>query len=149
MKGLEHMPNVHSPYYMHDYMKEYRQGKLRTEVVKGHVHPGNPARREKLNEANRLNTFKWRISKLLSPRYEILLCIQYRPEPEYCPFNENEVMIHTYSKEECNDIKEVIDWFPVLNEYFIDICNTGGEIFKVFLLEKYSRKFDWFTDCLV
>jgi hypothetical protein len=70
------MPTAHRRQYMRDYMKEYRQGRLRGNAAGRHPHSGNPDRREKLKEAHRLDSFKWRISGFLGPQYEILLCIQ-------------------------------------------------------------------------
>ena len=36
------MPTRNRRRWMRDYMREYRQGKLRAEVLKGNLHPGNP-----------------------------------------------------------------------------------------------------------
>jgi hypothetical protein len=143
----EHMPTAYRRQWMRDYMKEYRRGKLRGEVIKGHLHPGNPGRREKLKEIHRLDSFKWRLSQLLSYQHEILFCIEYGPE--YGIFKDEEgVVISGYDEDLCNDVEEVLQMFPTLEDFYIfDI--GGSEIFKVFVLEKYSKKFDRVTNCLV
>jgi hypothetical protein len=129
-------------------MKEYRQGKKRTDMSTGHLHHGNPAMRELLKEGHRLDSFKWRISKLLSSQYEILLYVEYAPE--YGVFKNDNGLWLGYGEEFCNDIKEVMRCYPTLKEEFKHMCDIGGcELFKVFLLRKYSPKFDWAIDCIV
>jgi hypothetical protein len=63
------MPTANRRGWMRDYMKEYRQGKLRGNVAGSSAHP---SRCEELKTAHRLHSFKWRLSKPLSPQYEIL-----------------------------------------------------------------------------
>ena len=71
------MPTVHRQLWMRDYMKEYRQGKLRGGRIEGHLQPANPDRREKLKEDHRFDSHKWRLSKRLGPRYDLLFYVQY------------------------------------------------------------------------
>jgi hypothetical protein len=70
------MPTENRRRWMRDYMKDYRQGKLRKEVVNGHLYSAPPHRREELKEAHRLNSYKWRLSTLLSLQYEIFISMQ-------------------------------------------------------------------------
>jgi hypothetical protein len=39
----------------------------------------DPERYEKLKEEHRWDSFLWRVSKFLSPQYEIIMCAQYGP----------------------------------------------------------------------
>jgi hypothetical protein len=147
------MPTANRSRWMRDYMKEYRQGKLRGEMLKGHLHPGNPDRREQLKEAHRLDSFKWRLSQFLSPQYEILLGLEYGPHRGVFRDDSDEEEYTTYGyygEEVCSNPRKVMYRFPELREDFRHICDIGGgEIFKVFLLEKYSKKFDQYTVCVV
>ena len=132
------MPPANRTRWMRDYMTEYRQGKLRGEVVGRHLNSGNPHRREKLKKAHRLDSFKYRLSKLLSSQYEILLCIQYALE--YGVFKNGDGLVLGYDEEFCTNSKEVIDCFPMLKDDFKAMCNKGGgNIFKVFLIRKFDQ----------
>jgi hypothetical protein len=139
------MPTENRRRWMRDYMREYRQGKLRTETVQGCLPAGNPDKREELKATNRLNNFKWRISELLGPQYEIIECIQ--DTPLRGTFEDGE-WIMTFCKEEfCRDMDRT-DIF--VSKDFRDICDIGGgEIFKALLLEKFSKKFDWINTCYI
>jgi hypothetical protein len=145
------MPTANRRRWMRDYMKEYRQGKLRKEVTGRQPQPKEnplPSRREKLKEAHRLDSFKWRLSRLLGPQYEILLYVQYGPA--YDVFNKADNLILGYDQEFYNNNEEIIACFPILENEFKYICDRGGrELFKVFLFRKYSRNFDRATDCIV
>lgn len=140
----EYMPTANRRQWMRDYMKEYRQGNLRGGVAGQRP---DSDRREMLKEAHRLDSFKWRLSKLSSPQYEILLCEQYAPE--YGIFKKDDSVI-THHPEFCNNIKDVLDYFPILEEEFRPHFDIGGsELFKVFLFRKYGRKFNRVTDSVV
>ena len=81
----KHMPSLHhNKHWRREYMQDYRQGLLRGNGTKPSAHP---AKREKLKVAQRLYSFKWRLSKLLSRQYDILLFVQY--EPYYGVFETN------------------------------------------------------------
>lgn len=128
------MPTANRRLWMRDYMKEYRQGKLRGGRVEGHFQPGNPDRREKLKEAHRLDSFKWRLSKLLGPQYDLLFYVQYEPEKWD---NEYELPCHKSGD------------FPV-SDWFWSHCDSGGgEIFKLFLFMRVNRAYNQFTSCIV
>jgi hypothetical protein len=144
IEELEHMPTANRRRWMRDYMKEYRQGKLRRGVVSRHLHP---ARVEKLKTVHRLNSFKWRLSKLLSPQYEILTCMQYLPE--YGVFKTDDGLILGFDEEFCYNNNEVLDAFPVLKKFKRNFDAGGGELFKAFLFRTHSRRFDRVTECVV
>jgi hypothetical protein len=128
---------------MGNYMKEYRQGRLRRGIPEGSI---QHKRREKLKEDHRFYSFKWRLSKLLSRQYEILLFLQY--EPEYDQTDDDQFI--GYSDEFCNNINEVLLCFRILDFEFQCACDMGGsELFKAFLFRKYSRKWNWSVDCVV
>ena len=130
--------------WMREYMKEYRQGKLRGAIAGQQL---DPDKRERLKETHRFDSFKWRLSKLLSPQYEILLCIQFYPE--YGVFRDNKRVL-MYEKSFFSDVENVRGCLPILDEDFTGFCDEGGgELFKVFLFVKYGRKFDRFTQCVV
>jgi hypothetical protein len=112
--------------YMSDYMKKYRQ---------------DLAKREDLKRDHRLNSFKWRLSTLLSAQYEILFYVQY----EAIEWIDKE-MIPDWSRE---SMWTNLDSFPVL-DYFWCMCDTGGnEVFKLFLFMKFNRKHDQVIYCVV
>jgi hypothetical protein len=128
-------------------MKEYRQGKLRREVVEGQVQPDNPAKREKLRKTQRLQSFKWRIATLLSPQYDILMCVQYGPE--FRGFRADNGMPIIFSRNFCNNTKQILGLFPILRDFKETFEVGGDEIFKAFVLRKYNREFNQATDCVV
>jgi hypothetical protein len=132
------MPTANRLRWRRDYMREYREGKLRRGMEgKQSCADG----REKLKQANRLDTFKWRLSKLLSPQYEILLYVEY-PCVDGLFLSDERKLVH--------DSKEVMRCFPILKEEFKYLCDKGGsELFKVFLLQKCSREFDPVTESIV
>jgi hypothetical protein len=129
------MPIAHRSRWMCDYMKEYRQGKLRGRQVEGHPQPANPDRREKLKEAHRLNSRKWRLSKLLGPRYDLLFYVQYESQ-------EWDSSKYGYPRYKSSD-------FPV-SEWFWHCCDSrGGEIFKLFLFLRKNRGYNRLTSSVV
>jgi hypothetical protein len=141
----DHMPTANRLRSRRDYMRDYRAGNLRRGVA---GKQSRSARREKLKQANRLDTFKWRLSKLLSPQYEILLCVEY--PAVYGVFEDDEGRIMGCNQHLVHDSKVIMRYFPILKEEFRYLCDIGGgELFKVFLLWKYSRKFDQVTQILV
>jgi hypothetical protein len=142
----KHMPSVHrDKRWRREYMKDYRQGLLRGDGTEPST---RSTKREELKAAQRVYSFKWRLSKLLSHQYDILLFLQY--EPEHGIFQTNDGMILGYDDEFCNDVNEVILCFRILDLEFEYPCNTGGnELFKVFLFRTYSKKWDQATDCVV
>jgi hypothetical protein len=141
------MPTANRRRWMREYMKEYRQGKLRGEGVKGHHQVANSAKVEKLRKTQRLQSFKWRIARLLSSQYEILMCAQGRPH--FGNFRDADGSIKIRGKELCSDIKEVLADYELLED-FKDIFNMGGgELCKALLLRKYSKKFDQAIPCLI
>ena len=135
---LKHMPSRYrSKPWRREYMKDYRQGILRSNSKEPLAHS---TKREELKVAQRLYSFKWRLSKLLSRQYDILLFLQY--EPEYDVFQ--------YGYEFCNNVDEVIVYFRILDLEFVWRCDMGGsELFKVFLFRTYSKRWDRATDCVV
>jgi hypothetical protein len=123
--------------WMRDYMREYRQGKLRgTDVGRDSA----LLRCENLKVAHRFTSFKWRFSKLLSPQYQILVCIQYAQQ-EY----HNKDLIPDWSSVDENTILEV---FPELS-MFQHTCKPGGEIFKLFVFSRFNKKHDQITLCVI
>ena len=138
------MPTANRRRWMRDYMNEYRQGKLWGDVTEHHPRPD---RREKLKEAHRLDSFRWRLSKLLGPQYEIFLCIQY--EIDYSEF-EPDGTLFMHDKKYYNDINMTLGDLLGLEEIFSRLCDIGSsELFKVFELKKYRMGFDQHTDCMV
>jgi hypothetical protein len=131
------MPTANRRRWMRDYMKEYRQGKLRGDVAGRHSHS---TKREDLKMAHRFESFKWRVSKLLGAQYEILLCVQYDPEKWT---DKGMVRIWTDVDED-----NATEFFPALEEFQYQ-CKPGGEIFKVFVVMKFNRRQDEFTSCVV
>jgi hypothetical protein len=83
----------------------------------------------------------------LSPQYEILTCVQYGPEYGVFQNDNGEVLI--YDEEFCNNGKEVLDYFPTLEEFKDDFDAGGGEIFKAFLFRTYNKRFDQVTEFVV
>ena len=87
--------------------------------------------------AHRFDSFKWRCSKLLSPQYEILVCVQYNqrkwPYKDMVP-----------DRSDVNE-KTILEVFPDLDT-FQDACEPGGELFKVFVLTKFNRRCDEITE---
>ena len=143
---LKHMPSLHrNKCWRREYMKDYRQGLLRGDSTK----PSARATKcEKLKVAQRIYSFKWRLSKLLSRQYDVLIFLQYKPE--YGLFRDNHDMVSGYDDEFCNNADEVTSCFRILDADFEYPCNTGGgELFKVFLFRTYSKKWDRVTDCVV
>jgi hypothetical protein len=71
--------------YMSDYMKKYRQ---------------NPAKRKHLKMTHRLDSFQWRVAKLLGPRYEIWMCAQYadRADDYYMDYISNYDIYQVFKK---------------------------------------------------
>jgi len=130
--------------WMRDYMREYRQGELRGDGVE----KSPPLERsEALRASHRFHSYKWGFSKLLGPRYEILLCAQYGPE--YGVFKVQDGMITGYDYGFINDWKRVIRYFSIL-KLFKRACYLGVyELFKVFLFRKYNQKFNQVTDYVV
>jgi hypothetical protein len=125
-----------------NYMKEYRQGKLRGDITDEST---RDERREKLKEAHRLDSFKWRLSKLLGSQYEILLCVQYeRIYRNYKSNNGRIDVVDTGSR-----VKDVLEACPILKS-FKACCSPGGsEIFKAFVLSSYGRKYNGMTPYVV
>jgi hypothetical protein len=141
------MPTANRRLWMRDYMKEYRQGRLRGGRVEGHPQAGISTKLEELRKTQRLQSFKWRIAALLSSQYEILLCLQYGPR--FGNFRWDDGSITVYSQDFCNDKKETLQYFPILRD-FKDTFEVGGdEIFKALVLRKYNRKFNQYTSCVV
>jgi hypothetical protein len=105
------MPTENRRRWMRHYMKEYRQGKLRGDGTERHPRPD---RCEKLKEAHRLNAFRWRLSKLLSPQYEIFLCRQY--EPDSTEFDRDGTLI-MFGKGYCDNINITFDYLLGLEEF--------------------------------
>lgn len=146
----KYMPTANRGRWMQDYMKEYRQGRLRGDTAGRHP---DPTRCEKLKTAQRLYSFKWRLSKLLSPQYKILLCIQYTTHDSEIAHDGS---LHVVDKECCSDMLITVDHLSIFDEEFSKLYSIGdddglfnklgdigdGELFKVFLLEKYSKDFD-------
>jgi hypothetical protein len=138
------MPTANRRRWMCDYMKDYRQGKLRGAVPRASA---DPARSDELRTANRLHTFKWRISVLLGPQYEILICMQYGPE--YMDFKIDDGFILGYGEDFLFNRKWILEAFSPLEE-FKNACDAGGgELFKAFLIRKYSRRRNRATNCVV
>jgi hypothetical protein len=144
IKELESMPTANRRYWMNGYMKEYRQGKLRGDVTR---RQSDPVRREELRKAQRLQSFKWRIATLLSPQYEILMCVQY--EPTSGVYREDNGDIWGFPREICEDQEKTQDCFPILKDFKKAFDVGGRELFKVFVLVKYNRKFNQCTDNIV
>jgi hypothetical protein len=142
----KHMPRLHdTKRWRREYMKDYRQGLLQDGGTEPSAHV---AKREKLQAGQRIYSFKWRLSKLLSHQYDVLLFLQY--ESEYCVSEADDSMFLGYEDEFCSDADEVISCFRILDCDFHCPCDMGGgELFKVFLFRTYSKKWDRATDCVV
>jgi hypothetical protein len=131
------MPTPHRRRYMCDYMKEYR---------------GNPARHDELKTAHRLDSFKWRLSKLLSSQYEILLCEEYGPFKTFAENEEheedrkqvpastdfNQIDLSHIDGEEGKINFSMFLVFPIFHIFSACFHSGGREIFKVILLAKIS-----------
>jgi hypothetical protein len=108
------MVDAQHRHYMNNYMKKYRQKRVK---------------RDYLKMTHRIDSFKWRISKLLGPRYEILMCAQY------------DAYITTYDD-------YVVD--QDLYRSFKKNCNQGGmTIFKVCFFDKWNRLYRKYNCCIV
>jgi hypothetical protein len=138
------MSGRHSPSWMRQYMREYRQGKLCGDIA---GRDPNPHRYEALKTAQRLYSFKWRLSKLLGPQYEILLCVQYGPD--YGAFKTADGHILGPGEELLYEPKKVLRSFPQLKTFKRCFGMGGGELFKVLDVVTFSNRFDRATECVV
>ena len=135
IEGLKYILTATRRRWMNNYMKDYRQGKLRGDIAGQH---SQPTRCAELKAAHRIHSFKSRLSKLLSPQYEILACVQY--EPEYGVFQTDDSIIIRYSDEFCTNVYDVLSCFPILGWEFEFSCRMGGnEIFKPFFSENIVK----------
>jgi hypothetical protein len=116
---------------MQDYMREYRQGQLRGDSTGRHP---DPTRCEKLKTAQRLYSFKWRLSTLLGPQYDLLFCVEY--------------VLEKWS-EEYGIPRWTSDEVPQTEWFWCHAYPGGGEIFKLFVLMRFSRNYDWLTTRIV
>jgi hypothetical protein len=129
--------------YMREYMREYRQGKLRGHLIRGHPASSIFARRENLKMSHRLESFKWRLSRLLNSQYEILLCVEYKSVDGMFKNGEDDIL--GYDEEIFHKSKEVLAEFPILKQ-FKAACNAGGsDLFKAIIFAKYTHNFTRWT----
>jgi hypothetical protein len=104
----------------------------------------NPEKYEKLKEAHRWDSFLWRISKFLTPQYEIIMCAQYGPFFDVEEANNQESTDSTCD-DGTNSTFDPIDESLMLKlfklpsppiPFFVGFEVGGGEIFKILCLFK-------------
>jgi hypothetical protein len=118
-RGPGYMLSVQRCQYLKHYMKEYRR---------------DPTKRDGLKKAHRLDSLKWRLSMLLGPQYTLLFFVQYEP----IEWDEQ------YGVPECS-----AEGYPVLEWFWTECYSGGGELFKVFVLMRCSRRYDRITDYVI
>jgi hypothetical protein len=137
------MTPPHRRRWMREYMANYRR---------------NPENGEELRKAHRFDSFVWRLSKSLSPRYDILMCVQHGPGPlsdddvgedndRYSPVEKREgsvsiecksediVLEDNTSTTELNPFEALP--FPSFKLFYLYFKTGGEDIFKVFLYTRY------------
>jgi hypothetical protein len=116
---------------MREYMANYRQ---------------KPEKREALRGAHRVDSFLWRVSKPLGPRYDILMCDQAGPfliaDLEENIKHNQEHGVNTIDHDELDDFHQFFGAFSMFI-LFAKYCSPGGnDIFKVFSYIKDSWQND-------
>jgi hypothetical protein len=106
--------------WMREFMSNYRQ---------------NPEKREELRKAHRFDSFIWRLSKFLGPRYDILMCHQGGPFLFYD--SENPSVEDTENNSDDGPGTHIFEAFPTFLIFYIVCEPGGGDVFKVFSYAKY------------
>jgi hypothetical protein len=123
------MTTPHRRRWMREFMLDYRR---------------SPGKYEQLRKDHRVDSFIYRLSKLLSPRYDILMCMQYGPflvhDISEDASLENNGGINRHEEnfdDEFNDYPYPYNTFPIFLYFYIYFEPGGGDVFKLFCYTKY------------